>query len=523
MMQSTESTRALVSLEDVSLSLYGREMFVHTNWEIREGQHWAIIGPNGSGKSTLVRALCGHVPVVGGRIVYHLDDGSPGEKTIAHVAFDVQERTLQHSGQFHQARWNVGPGPSSQTVSEYLSEWQVREVNPYQVVEEQAAPAEFATRRKQVVELLGIAPLLSRDLVQLSNGERRQVTLARALLKDPRLLILDNPFGGLDSQFRIRLRQVIEGLMRDGVQVMVVTTRTEEVPPGITHVLWVDRYQVIAQGVWSEPLEVSDALGPDPTTPCKESEPEGPVLVQMAGVCVVYHGISILWQVDWTIRRGEHWALLGPNGSGKTTLLSLILGDHPQAYANNVTLFGRRRGTGESIWEIKQQIGWVSPELQLYYPKRTRCLDVVCSGFFDSVGLYERPTAAQQAAAGSWLAHLGMSAQAQTPLAALSEGEQRIVLLARALVKQPALLILDEPCQGLDKGNRCRVLQAVDQVIGHTDAGLVYVTHDIDELPQAITHRIHLEGGRVTGLYKVNRFQDAAAAQQRSWSRIASG
>jgi molybdate transport system ATP-binding protein len=225
---------------------------------------------------------------------------------------------------------------------------------------------------------------------------------------------------------------------------------------------------------------------------------ERPVLVRMRNVDVSYGDVQVLHGINWTVRRGDKWALLGPNGSGKTTLLSLILGDNPQAYVNDVTLFGRRRGSGENIWEIKQHIGWVAPELHLYYPRDLPCFDVVCSGFFDSVGLFRRPTAGQRQVARQWMERLDMWEHAQAPLAALSEGEQRIALVARALVKEPWLLIMDEPCQGLDAGNRQRVLRAVATVGHQPDATIIYVTHEADELLPVISHVLRLTKGCIS-------------------------
>jgi molybdate transport system ATP-binding protein len=231
----------------------------------------------------------------------------------------------------------------------------------------------------------------------------------------------------------------------------------------------------------------------------KNQDEPSQVLVRMKSVSVAYNGTKVLQQICWTVRENEQWALLGPNGAGKTTLLSLIMGDNPQAYANDITLFGRRRGSGESIWEIKQHIGWVAPELQLYYPGGATCLDVVCSGFFDSIGLYRQCSSNQREAAMSWMQWLGLSERAKTVFEQISEGEQRLALIARALVKSPALLILDEPCQGLDESNRDRVLQAIDQAGSRLNTSMIYVTHRADELPKSITHILRLNEGRVIG------------------------
>jgi molybdate transport system ATP-binding protein len=172
------------------------------------------------------------------------------------------------------------------------------------------------------------------------------------------------------------------------------------------------------------------------------------------------------------------------------------LGDHPQAYANDVSVFGRRRGSGESIWEIKARVGWVSPELQIHFPRAMNCLDVVCSGFFDSIGLFRRPAPEQTERACAWLQALNAAAPSIS-FSTLSAGQQRLVLLARALVKHPPLLVLDEPLQGLDSGYRRMILNLVDELCAHSSLSLIYVSHYADEIPLAVTRQIRLDRGRV--------------------------
>jgi molybdate transport system ATP-binding protein len=217
----------------------------------------------------------------------------------------------------------------------------------------------------------------------------------------------------------------------------------------------------------------------------------------MKDTSITYNGVKVLDRINWRMRQGENWAVLGPNGAGKTTLLSLILADNPQSYANDITIFGTRRGSGESIWDIKRDIGWVSPELQLYYHQDTSCHHVICSGFFDSVGLYQTYLPEQAQVAQHWLDELGLTHLADRPLGTVSVGEQRLALLGRALVKKPALLILDEPCQGLDLRNRTRIIDLLDQLCRQLPVNLIYVTHHFDEMPQAITHVLKLEKGRI--------------------------
>lgn len=504
-----------ITLDNVSVRLGHATLFDGVCWQMLDDEHWAVVGPNGAGKSTLMRALSGSLPVAAGRIIYHFGKAEGSEWAqgqIAYVGFESQRQVLGEEA-FYQERWNIGMNEDAPTVSDFLSEASIGRVNPFHVVDVTSDP-EFSKRRGWVIEALELAHLQNRTLVQLSNGERRKVTIARALLADPRLIILDNPFAGLDEQFRDKLAENLDNLMQSKRRVIIVGTNRDEMPRRITHVLSIRDHRVVAQG----PRQAVTLDLPPVTQGVRrlaalhvkasngDSEPEqvtGQALVQMEKVTVSYNGNPVLKHVDWTVRENEQWALLGPNGAGKTTLLSLILADNPQGYANEITLFERRRGSGESIWEIKRHIGWVAPELQLYYPRNATCRDVVCSGWFDSVGLYRDCSPEERGIALAWLERFGLSERAGTSFEQVSEGEQRLVLFARALVKQPRLLVLDEPCAGLDAANRDRVLQAVDWVGRHAEAArgtapsMIYVTHRADELPQTITHVLRLEAGRV--------------------------
>jgi molybdate transport system ATP-binding protein len=219
------------------------------------------------------------------------------------------------------------------------------------------------------------------------------------------------------------------------------------------------------------------------------------ILVSMKNVTVKYENTTALHNVSWTVKAGENWVVLGPNGCGKTTLLNLITGDNPQAYTNEIYLFGKRRGTGESIWDIKRRTGMISSELQIRYRKPITSFEVVLSGFFDSVGLYRDYTATQKEFAEQWMEVLGIADKSDRIFNQLSYGEQRMVLLARSMVKIPRILILDEPCLGLDRSNRQRILDAVDVVGRHSETNIVYVTHYPGEIPACMTHMLEFEKG----------------------------
>ena len=215
-------------------------------------------------------------------------------------------------------------------------------------------------------------------------------------------------------------------------------------------------------------------------------------IVDLNKVSIRYGERTILRELDWTVRCGEKWALSGDNGSGKSTLLSLVCADNPQSYACDISLFGRKRGSGESIWEIKKHIGYVSPEMHRAYLKNLPAIDIVASGLHDSIGLYKKPDEAGREACEWWMDIFGILDLKDRSFLQLSSGEQRLVLLARAFVKDPELLILDEPLHGLDLYNRRMVKDIIEAFCERQDKTLIMVTHYQEELPACITHRLFL-------------------------------
>ena len=477
----------IVELAGATLRVGGRLLFRNTTWAFRSNEHWALVGANGSGKTLFANALTGAVPVVRGEL-------NVANGIVAQVSFEQQKAVAGTTPAA--ARWFSLEAEAAPRVDQFLSQDNVEELNPFEVVTRPpAAVRAFAQHRQRVVRLLGIDALQQRPLPALSNGEMRKVLLARALLRRPRLLILDDSFAGLDALFRQHLKSILERLMRQGtVQVLLIATHTDELPRGITHWLQVDRCRVVSQGRF-RPWQVRETFQ-CPTEskllrlPVRVNSTAVNKLVDLRDVTVSYGGRRVLANLNWVVRRGESWALLGPNGSGKSTLLSLIIGDNPQAYANDVRVFGHRRGAGESIWALKRRIGWVSPELHLHFPEDQTCLDTVASGFDDTNGCYRRPTARRRRAARRWLVVLGLTGCATLSFGSVSAGLQRLTLLARALVKSPDLLVLDEPCQGLDAAHRARLIQIVAALLRHTT--VIYVTHRRDEIPVGIKRVLRL-------------------------------
>ncbi len=357
-----------------------------------------------------------------------------------------------------------------------------------------------------VVAKLKLNRLRGRSIRALSTGEMRKLQIARILLRAPEVLILDEPFDGLDQTSRKDLTQIIVGLMDNQRTVILVTHRQREISSHITHVMAIRDGQVVFQGTRLEFFKSGQlkrlyardkaprlSLPISGDQPLPSFEGKAHILIDMKNVTVQYGDTVVLDNVNWTMQAGQNWVLLGPNGSGKTTLLNLICGDNLQAYANNIRLFGKQRGSGESIWEIKERIGMISSEFQIRYRKNMSALDVVLSGYFDSVGLYRSASSPQRQAACQWLADLGINDMSDRLFNRLSYGEQRMVLIARAMVKIPQILILDEPYQGLDRTNRRRILAAID-IIGQLPCtSLIYVTHYPDEIPACSTHVLQFE------------------------------
>ncbi|HEX7508528.1 MAG TPA: ATP-binding cassette domain-containing protein [Polyangia bacterium] len=496
----------LVSFCDAAVRSGERLLFLATTWAIYPGEHWAIVGPNGSGKSLLAAALAGRAPLAQGTLSHRLAEGMIHAHELgarhsrrSHVVLlshaDERALAMRHAG-YHQARWNASEAEQGPSVDGLLSRHSVEAINPFEVLPEPKDEAVFENLRQDVIGMFGLSPLLHRRVKQLSHGETRKLLLARAVLRGPRLLVLDDPLAGLDVDFRSEMLGILEQLARGGTALVITAAREEALPACMTHILRVNDCKVVAQERMTVGSEVGKAQGRLSSSLAPASRGEGEAMVEMRSVTVRYGETTILDRVDFTLRKGEHWALLGRNGAGKSTLLSLLLADNPQAYANQVWLFGRQRGSGESIWDIKARTGWVAPELLAHYPPSWRCIDVVLSGFHASLGLYQDCTAQETKRGRQVLATLGLETSADQPLLELSQGLQRLVLLARALVANPELLVLDEPCQGLDAIHTQRVTSAVNRVASEGRASVIYVTHHEEELPACITHVLRLENGR---------------------------
>ncbi|MFO7684570.1 MAG: ATP-binding cassette domain-containing protein [Desulfobacterales bacterium] len=502
MQEDGAHSQPLITLDRIAIRVRERHLFSGACWEIDSGQHWAVIGPNGSGKTSLVRALAGQLPLAGGRIHYH--DPGLAPPAVGYLSFESHQNLMAREAIRDDARFFSGDFGS------FLS---VRQLLLSVIPSSDCAPLTL----DQVAERLEMAELLDRPVSRLSTGEVRRVLMAREILKSPRLLILDEPFDGLDSKGRQLIKVLIKRMIKRQVPVILVTHRLAEVPSAVTHLLALKNGRMVYQGKRPPILNqkyLDGLYGLEQrraTSPPIRLQPgvdghrrAGRVLIDMHEVTVRYGHVTVLDKLNWTVRAGENWAIIGPNGSGKTTLLSLVAGDNLQAYANTIDLFGRRRGSGETIWDIKQHLGLVSAEFQIRYRRPLRALEVVVSGFFDSVGLYRQASCRQRRIAFSWMKQLGCADRAKQFFQNLSQGEQRLVLLARAMVKSPLMLILDEPCQGLDRAARRRLLDIFDRIGRESETCLLYVTHYPAEIPNCTTRILRFEVS-ATGGYRARQ------------------
>lgn len=453
--------------------------------ELGVGEHVAIAGPNGAGKSLLVDLLTGRQPLAAGKAYYDFRPNSTRTiyNNVKYIAFRDTYGSAD-ANYYYQQRWNAHDQDGIPLVGELLR------VDAYPEAE------------NSLLDLFQLRPLLNKPIILLSSGELRKFQLARALLTSPRVLILDNPFIGLDASARSLLVNLLTEVGRMGeLQLVLVVSRPEDIPPFITHVIPVHDKIVERKELREDFLSTSQSvwkvstLAPEKRIAILENRfpvDESDEVVRLAHVNIRYGDRIILRNLDWTVRRGEHWALSGENGAGKSTLLSLVCADNPQSYACNIRLFGQRRGSGESIWEIKQRIGYVSPEMHRAYLKNLPALDIVASGLTDSIGLYRRPKEEDLDVCFWWMKTLGVENLATRPFLTLSSGEQRLCLLARAFVKDPELLVLDEPLHGLDAANRALVRCIIDVFSRRPGKTLLMVTHYEEELPSCIDHRLHL-------------------------------
>lgn len=516
------------------------------DFELLAGEQLAIVGDNGSGKTRLVDVLTGKCALMPMQEVKY--DFAPSRAKM--VSDNIKYLTFRDSYgttegvYYYQQRWNQNDIEETPLVRDLLAEsfrmaeegltrktvfdkFLVRDETPEQERErlrqeeedKRLMHAELEKVRKHLYEIFHLEQLLDKHIILLSSGELRKFQLTKTLLTNPRVLIMDNPFIGLDVTARAQLAEFLTLLTREtNVSVVLVLSKTDDIPDFITHVVTVKDLKVGRKMTLQEFKESSEPVPARMLTEAKakailemeegrckmeegrslmadgrsQMEDGEETVIEFRNVNIRYGERTILKDLNLTVKEGEYWALNGENGAGKSTLLSIVCADNPQSYANDIVLFGHQRGKGESIWDIKRHIGYISPEMHRAYMKDIPAIDIVASGLSDVSGLYRKPKPEQRAVCEFWMDIFGVKQCADTTFLKLSSGEQRLVLLARAFVKDPALLILDEPLHGLDLKNRRLVKDIIEVFCQRPHKTMLMVTHYREEYPKNIDHEIYL-------------------------------
>ncbi len=469
----------LMTIDDFSLEL---------------GQHWCLFGGNGSGKSLFAELLSGK-RIESGSYVRYVEGFDP-EKDIHIVSFEEQQRLWQRDNRLDISEFSENAQDQGTLVEQLVRDSRRTDDQNDSLLAALAAE-------------LALQEFLHKGIRFLSSGQIRRVLIARALYAQrgdiPQLIILDDPLESIDRLSAQKIQQCIQSYLGEANCSLQLCRREQDILSCATHLALIQNsdkgISLSQQGLIRMVRETDEfaAMGsaamipdavPDAESAIIEQVEQDEILIHLDKVSAQYGSQQVLKNIDWTMRSGDQVLIEGPNGCGKSTLLSLIDGENHKAYGQAVSLFGKLRGSGETVWEIKSRFGIVSNELHNKYIKGWRVLDVVVSGFFDSVGLYDDSGSSEHLLAQKWLKTLGIERLQKNFYHEISFGQQRLVLLARAMVKNPSILILDEPCVGLDDYHRQLILATLDVIAGQTRTQLIYVSHVEDEKPRCINQKL---------------------------------
>jgi molybdate transport system ATP-binding protein len=492
-----------VELKHVDLDRGDQAVLRDVTWRIQPGQRWALIGHNGAGKTQLLKLIAGDVwPTPGSRRVYRQGTQSQDEplgikELIAYVGAERQDKYARYA-------WNL-PVFDLVATGLFATDIKLDEAN--------------ATQRRQVRSMLrklGLERFARRRMLTLSYGEQRLALVARALVAKPRLLLLDEVFNGLDEPRRATMMRYLERSRRSRLPWVLSIHRAEDLPSSVTHVLVLEKGRVRYRGRRSakalrEFFSPRPAPLPDATVrPAVPSAARSP-RIRIAGADVYVNHHAVLRNLDWEIRPGEHWAVVGRNGSGKSTLLRLLYGELSPALGGIIERAGFPRGT--PLEDFRKTVGVLSPQLQSEHAREDLTVEeIVISGRHASIGLNAAPSSADRRAARRALDAFGLAGLAGFRPRQLSYGQLRRVLLARALVNRPRLLLLDEPCTGLDAATRAIVLAQLEK-LARSGVQVVMATHHASDVIPSVNRILRLRNGRAS--LQAAAFRKSAASRRR--------
>ena len=565
--------KKLISINNCRIENSKETLIQNINWTYEIGQAWLVIGPNGGGKAEFLNALANEAGI---RFVGNEKNG--GDRPLNQSTWKAGDRPLNQSKSSYFSSFEKSVEiVSLEKAAKIIEEERINDESDYveggidhgrsgrifisqsldNSIKKNSSLPEFAKNLEKdpSIKLCGIEKILDRGLKYMSTGEIRRTLLARALISGKKLLILSDPFAGLDKESRTILLEFFNSITERQIKkpennsfphIILAMERWNEIPENISHVIefsnkeisfcgckedylkklnqsdknhltekkeledsFYEIIQTTSKGENSEGTVLSQSEGtvlsqsstPEGTVLSKSSTSEGTdlsasskILVEMKNVNVGWGDNRVLKNINWKLFEGNHWLIRGPNGSGKTTFLELITGDNQQVYSNEIYMFGKKRGSGESIWDIKKNLGIVSYRMHVEYRMLggTSLQNVIISGLRDSIGLYGKASDLEISTAKKWLALAKLQDRADENFGNLSYGEQRAVLILRAVVKSPKILILDEPCHGLDENYRFKILELLELIAEQKTTTLLHVTHDPSEMLKCEKHILEL-------------------------------
>ncbi len=509
------SAQNLITIQNCRIENSRSVVVPELSWKMNQGEVWLVTGANGGGKADFLNALDGSLKIIPNAEGLFSNIFSD---SVELVSLERAARLIQEERENDESDYLEGGVDHGRTGRLFIAQG----VNPQLKKGEELPENLNYLDNDPAIKLCGIEKILDRGLKYMSTGEIRRTLLARALVSGKKLLILSDPFAGLDIQSRTILLDFFDSIAkRSGSaqpHIILGMERWHEIPDAITHVLEFTDKKVSFCGPRSDYenlltersagkqaeaekakqdfqegfAELTQPADSAPSTPLREQKDD--FLVEMNNVNVGWDDHAVLKNLTWSLKRGEHWLVRGPNGSGKTTFLELITGDNMQVFSNDIRIFGNRRGSGETIWDIKKRLGIVSYRMHVEYRMLggTSLLAVIVSGFRDSIGLYGAPTDMEVAAAKKWLALGGFEGRESENFGNLSYGEQRAILILRSAVKTPEILILDEPCHGLDEQYRSKILHLMELIGNGGTTTMLHVTHDPSEVLPCEKHILEL-------------------------------
>lgn len=473
----------LFEFRNVTYEIDDRRKFVNINWQAAAGETWAVYGAAGAGKSSLCSIFHSPRQVKNGKLRLHFLDGKPEDSVYREViTVSFTSSPIHLGGSYYQQRYTPSQIIDTPTVAQYLH-----------------LDSTGNSTAMELLDTFHLTEFRESACIQLSNGQMRKLLIVEALMKNPSLLILDNPFTGLDMESRKTLNDKLTLLVGRGQNIIFLINHLRDLPACATHVLELEQFAIKKTAVkdkfrqyTSKPeLFSSVAVYPELLQPAVRPYE---VAVAFHNVTIEYAGKRILNNINWTVRKGEKWALTGGNGSGKSTLLSLITADNTHAYNKEIYLFDKLRGSGETIWDIKEHIGFLSPELHLYFTKALTCTEVVTTGLSDTLLPKANLSKKEMQSLQSFFKYFSLSDLQEKYFQRISTAQQRIVLLIRALIKNAEMLILDEPYQFFDE----QLIRHANRLLNWycRDKTLIFVTHHEEEIPSSVDRMMQMSNGK---------------------------